>query len=300
MQVRVTILSALMLLLWSPLLLAADPPSAAKRGPQAQEFYRLHGQLNTLLGELAGLQVKYRAANEDKRTEIQQQWKELIAKGEKMESTLIEAAEKAYAESPNSDPEITAFLAKLLARKVKADDYEPAARIGKLLMENKCADKQVPNLAGIAAFAVSDFDAAEKYLRQAEKDGYYQSASNEDKLAQIGQLYLQQVGSYKDAWAKEKATREMEVKADDLPRVLLKTNEGDMVIELFQNQAPNTVANFISLVRKGFYNGLAFHRVLTGFMVQGGDPRGTAAAVPVTPSLANARGPIIACTFAAA
>jgi cyclophilin family peptidyl-prolyl cis-trans isomerase len=280
MQVRVTILSALLLLFWSPLLLAADPPSAAKRGPQAQEFYRLHGQLNTLLGELAGLQVKYRAANEDKRTEIQQQWKELIAKGEKMESTLIEAAEKAYAESPNSDLEITAFLAKLLARKVKADDYEPAARIGKLLMENKCADKQVPNLAGIAAFAVSDFDGAEKYLRQAEKDGYYQSASNEDKLAQIGQLYLQQAGSYKDAWAKEKATREMEAKADDLPRVLLKTNEGDMVIELFENQAPNTVANFISLVRKGFYNGLAFHRVLAGFMAQGGDPKGDGSGGP--------------------
>ena len=54
MQVRVTILSGLMLLLWSPLSMAADAPPAAKRGPQTQEFYRLHGQLNALLGELAG------------------------------------------------------------------------------------------------------------------------------------------------------------------------------------------------------------------------------------------------------
>ena len=191
-----------------------------------------------------------------------------------MESKLIEAAEKAYAESPNTDPEITAFLVKLLARKVKADDYEPAAKIGKLLMENKCTEKQVPNLAGIAAFAVSDVDAADKYLHQADKDGYYQSAPKEDKQAQIGQLYLQDVGSYKEIWAKEKAIREAEAKADDLPRVLLKTNQGDIVIELFENQAPNTVANFISLVKKGFYNGLAFHRVLPGFMAQGGDPKG--------------------------
>jgi len=39
---------------------------------------------------------------------------------------------------------------------------------------------------------------------------------------------------------------------------------GDIVIELFENQAPNSVANFISLINKGFYNGLAFHRVLAG------------------------------------
>ena len=280
MQARVTILSALMLLLWSPLLMAADAPSAAKRGPQAQEFYRLHGQLNALLGELAGLQVKYRAANEDKRTEIQQQWKELIAKGVAMESKLIEAAEKAYAESPNADPEITAFLVKLLGRKVKGDDYEPAAKIGKLLMENKCAEKQVANLAGIAAFAVSDFDAADKYLHQADKEGYYQSASKEDKQAQIGQFYLQDVARYKELWAKEKAIRDAEAKADDLPRVLLKTTQGEIVIELFENQAPNTVANFISLVKKGFYNGLAFHRVLAGFMAQGGDPKGDGSGGP--------------------
>ena len=63
------------------------------------------------------------------------------------------------------------------------------------------------------------------------------------------------MGDYKEAWAKEKAIRDAEAKADDLPRVLLKTNKGDIVIELFENQAPNTVANFISLVKKGFYNG---------------------------------------------
>ena len=81
---------------------------------------------------------------------------------------------------------MTAFLVKLLAQRVQRDDYEPAAEIGKLLMENKCSEKYVPNLAGIAAFAVSDFDAAEKYLGVAEKEGYYQSPPKDDKLAQVG------------------------------------------------------------------------------------------------------------------
>ena len=54
----------------------------------------------------------------------------------------------------------------------------------------------------------------------------------------------------------------------------MKTNEGDIRIEPFENQVANTVANFVSLVKKGFYNGLPFHRVLPGFMAQGGDPKG--------------------------
>ncbi|MEK4701715.1 peptidylprolyl isomerase [Solibacillus sp. FSL R7-0668] len=52
-------------------------------------------------------------------------------------------------------------------------------------------------------------------------------------------------------------------------------NDKKIVIELEPKTAPNTVANFISLVEDGFYDGLIFHRVIPGFMVQGGDPNGT-------------------------
>jgi peptidyl-prolyl cis-trans isomerase B (cyclophilin B) len=49
---------------------------------------------------------------------------------------------------------------------------------------------------------------------------------------------------------------------------------GTMKLELYPEVAPNTVNNFISLVKKGFYNGLTFHRIISGFMIQGGDPDG--------------------------
>ncbi|MBN1590174.1 MAG: peptidylprolyl isomerase [Pirellulales bacterium] len=51
----------------------------------------------------------------------------------------------------------------------------------------------------------------------------------------------------------------------------MKTSKGDIQLELFENEAPNTTANFISLVEQGYYTGLPFHRVLEGFMAQGGD-----------------------------
>ena len=58
-------------------------------------------------------------------------------------------------------------------------------------------------------------------------------------------------------------------------------------VELYPDVAPNTVNNFISLVNKGFYNGLKFHRVIRGFMIQGGAPRETAPAAPGTESRAS-------------
>ncbi len=62
--------------------------------------------------------------------------------------------------------------------------------------------------------------------------------------------------------------------------MLLKTTKGDIELELFEDQAPNTVANFVSLVQRGFYTNVTFHRVLEHFMAQGGDPEGTGGGGP--------------------
>jgi peptidyl-prolyl cis-trans isomerase B (cyclophilin B) len=53
------------------------------------------------------------------------------------------------------------------------------------------------------------------------------------------------------------------------------TSKGKIVVDLFANEAPNTVNNFVFLARDGFYNGTKFHRVIPDFMIQGGDPEGT-------------------------
>lgn len=59
------------------------------------------------------------------------------------------------------------------------------------------------------------------------------------------------------------------------PIATIKTEKGTIKVELYPEIAPNTVKNFISLANKGFYNGLTFHRVIPGFMIQGGCPEGT-------------------------
>ena len=65
------------------------------------------------------------------------------------------------------------------------------------------------------------------------------------------------------------------------PIVTIEMENGDvMKAELYPEVAPNTVNNFISLVSKGFYDGVIFHRVISGFMIQGGDPKGTGVGGP--------------------
>jgi len=60
----------------------------------------------------------------------------------------------------------------------------------------------------------------------------------------------------------------------------IKTAKGDMEVEFFDADAPNTVANFTKLAKQGFYNGLTFHRVIPDFVIQGGCPKGTGTGDP--------------------
>jgi peptidyl-prolyl cis-trans isomerase B (cyclophilin B) len=60
----------------------------------------------------------------------------------------------------------------------------------------------------------------------------------------------------------------------------IRTNHGDIALELFPEDAPKTVDNFVKLARDGFYDGIIFHRVIPDFMIQGGDPTGTGSGGP--------------------
>ena len=60
----------------------------------------------------------------------------------------------------------------------------------------------------------------------------------------------------------------------------IQTPKGNMQISFFEDDAPGTVKNFVDLVKKGFYDGLAFHRVIPNFVIQGGCPDGTGAGGP--------------------
>lgn len=69
-------------------------------------------------------------------------------------------------------------------------------------------------------------------------------------------------------------------KTNQMEKAIITTNHGTMEVEFFENDAPNTVANFKKLSKEGFYNGLTFHRVIPDFVIQGGCPNGTGGGGP--------------------
>ena len=67
---------------------------------------------------------------------------------------------------------------------------------------------------------------------------------------------------------------------EQLPNVTIETQKGNIIIELYPEAAPATVANFAKLIEDGFYDGVTFHRYVPGFVIQGGDPKGTGSGGP--------------------
>ena len=67
----------------------------------------------------------------------------------------------------------------------------------------------------------------------------------------------------------------MQIDTSKTYRATIRTNKGDVTVRLFADESPNAVNNFVFLAKDGFYDGVIFHRVIKGFMIQGGDPTGT-------------------------
>jgi cyclophilin family peptidyl-prolyl cis-trans isomerase len=235
------------------------------------EYQRLMEEWKTVLKDLRKLKLQYQSAALADQAKVQQEWTSLVDKGNETVAALEAAGVKAYAEAPNEDPQLTRFLVKLADDAIGRDDYAAAKRITDVLIEYQCPDKQIYDSAAIAAFVLNDYDQAEKYFKLAKDAGV---------LSSYGKELEPSLPEYKDLWAKEKAIRDAEAKADDLPRVKLTTTKGTIVLELFENESPETVGNFVSLVESGKYDNLTFHRVLKNFMAQGGDPKGDGSGGP--------------------
>lgn len=251
---------------------------SAAPGPKRVEFERLFSDWKKLLGELRDLRDRYREAQPAQRPPIEQRYNELLQKGQQMQPKVMEAAEAAFREDPRSTKEAAEFLLGAIYLGCRDDQYEEALRVAKLLLDHQHPEPMLHAWAGVAAFCAGEFDLAAEHLKRAQERNLFDRLGGD--FPRLAPMMLAEIPFYKEAWAKEQSVRSAEAKADDLPRVLLQTTKGDIEVELFENEAPNTVANFISLVEKGFYNGTPFHRVLRQFMAQGGDPTGTGAGGP--------------------
>ncbi len=253
---------------------AADKPAAEKKPAAeaaADDFASVFTAFRKLEDELNDIAKKYSNAPADEREAQMKHYQEHVVEIRGMLPKLRKAAIADYKAKPNENKDATQTLVGLLANHVRNDEYKQGLEIAEMLIKNKCEVKDVHNFAGIAFYSTEQFEKAKTHL----------AAAQEAKaIDRNGSQILASIDKIIADWKTESAIRAKEAKADDLPRVKLSTSKGDVMVELLENEAPQAVANFVSLVEKEYYDGLTFHRVLPGFMAQGGCPDGTGSGGP--------------------
>ncbi len=242
------------------------PASGAPATPSA-EFAQLYSQFRQMLAQMKQLRVQYQKNPNADREKVEAEWDEKVAEVKQLESQMALVAEKAYQANPDNKSREAEFLFAFLAGMVQTDNYDEAVPLVERLAAEGYEHKYFNLLAGLSYFATMEFDQAKKYLTLAKE---------QQEIDATGQRYLDQIDQhdYPALWKKEQELRAAEDKAANLPRIKLATTKGDIVVALLENEAPIATANFIELVEKRFFDGLKFHRVLRGFMAQGGDPNG--------------------------
>ena len=240
----------------------AEDEGKSQDAQAAVSFAELKKQLDGALVEVRARRAEYKAATDaEPRATQRAAYRESLKQADVLMADLEVAAEREYAEQPTHHGPLVEFLMNVMKKDISKDAYERPVRISKLLIAGGVHRPDLHEVAGAAFFVTGDIDEGERHLQAARREG---------GLGELGVKYVDQGGHYRKLWQEEKKFRAAEAKADDLPRVKIETKRGDLVVELFENEAPNTVANFIHLVEQKYYDGLTFHRVLPHFMAQGG------------------------------
>ncbi len=255
---------------FSPAAFAEQPSEQPQAADAAKEsFAKAQQDLRRLIGELSALQAEYHQPDADKQA-IESRFNAAREEARAAATSLESSATDVLIAEPDNATAKQVVLDALQGA-MATDDPLRGLDLARLLQEAGSQEEQVLLTGATAAMIVSDLDAASTFLKAASDAGV-----DSDKVSSLEQA----LETERPKVEAEMAKRAAEEKADDLPRVKIETSKGTIVVELFENEAPNAVANFISLVEKHFYDGTVFHRVIPQFMAQGGDPKGTGSGGP--------------------
>ena len=186
-----------------------------------------------------------------------------------IENEMVQTAVSALKTSRPPQPALVNLLMLRIERRLDGKNsqiyFDPPQAI-KLLEALEKSNADLPDLTSYLYYAnllSNRFSKAREILENATAQGFTVPATTAPELE-----------AHEKKWKQELEYRSVELADDDLPRVLFETDAGNIVVELFENQAPNTVNNFVALVEDGFYNGLTFHQVDSTYTCQSGCPQG--------------------------
>ena len=230
----------------------------------SEQWKSLLARRLSIFEKLQELKKKFEdAATSDEKRSVRDQYVDLIREFEvEIYPDMLELAAKVY-EKNEGDLDAGEIVMK---EAFNNNDFDRSAEISAKLLAADRNTKDVLSMGAVSQFALHNFEQASAIFAEAQKS---------NRLDLRYETYIDSAKKYQDLWKTEQEIRAKEDALEGdaaLPRIQFETSKGKIVFELFEDHAPNTVANAISLVEGGKYDGIAFHRVINGFMAQGGDP----------------------------
>lgn len=245
---------------------ASDPQSTI--GPMVQAYLNKRKELRDLDGQINQLLTSVSPTAATDYQAMVEQLKKLRERKAELANEILDASVEAYLESPDRfrevNDDLTKLMRSLLGEQGSGSRFDPqkARDVAERLINARAKNLNVHFYGSYAAYCLNEFDLARKWL---------------DRLLEAGakpeQTILKQIEDAAGKWERELALREADAKSE-VPQVAVQTELGEFVIELFENEAPNTVANFIFLVEKKYYDGSFFYLSQPGRLAMAGCTKG--------------------------
>jgi cyclophilin family peptidyl-prolyl cis-trans isomerase len=257
--------------------------------PLAKEYLEAFKEFRDALTQLDQVQYKQQLAvvvTDEVFEDITKQWLEAIDQGNRAYEQWLSKAAEIFASDPQKYSLIGDSLVEMMMNDTDRDRFDPWLAPAKALYNaQRLNGLELLSSAGLIGFANNDFDFAQLCWTPVLEGG---------KLPEQGKKYMEMMPEFKARWERELEFRKTEAAKDDNPRVEFITTKGRIVVELFEDAAPEAVACFMYLVENKYYSRMPVFRVETHHCAQigceKGDGKGNAGfTIPGEANLPNRR-----------
>ncbi len=235
-----------------------EPGSAEEIAELESRFNQTIEKLKELLAEARQAEIRFRFGQWEESDRWNEQWEKSQYYGKFVRRELERSAYYLLFKSAQPDQRVLDLCQISVGPLFDEFQYEMVFRIANEMMRRIPDDEGVRRMRARAAILTNRFAEAQQELELMQQ--YF------SELPPFELDNFKKLPQFVDQWQLEQEIRNAEAVADDLPRVELLTSDGRIVIELFEDQYPETVGNFIHLVEQGFYNKVLFHRVAKNFL----------------------------------
>lgn len=236
-----------------------------------QEFNKLEEELRGIALKTQRLGIEYiNAVDSDTAFGLFDKYEENLKAGNQVLEKWVPIGKQLFEQKLQQklpiDNGLTLFITKLMIQSFDEGQYMAAYDLCQQLYKNNPQNKFAEIYTARTGMLTNQFGPKISGIIQANAD-YFQK---EEAISETEKMLVSTLYYLESIFAEELKLREKDAKAGDLPRVEFKTNKGDFVVELFEDEAPETVGNFISLVESKHYDGLVFHTVISQTAAESG------------------------------